>query len=138
MGKGGEGGVWIKRGHIQPIKTHRNPLNNILLYYFILLKLILLLIPSLLSGLVWLIHLIMAVVSSAFAGAKLEKLITFNATATASPSSSSCHFPRRTPTTQTCSSSVVRCQSSSNATDPLASNASSISALEQLKTSAAD
>ncbi|GJU25443.1 glutamyl-tRNA reductase 1, chloroplastic [Tanacetum coccineum] len=141
MGKGGEGGVWIKRGHIQPIKTHRNPLNNILLYYFILLKLILLLIPSLLSGLVWLIHLIMAVVSRAFAGAKLETLITFNATATASPSSSttsSCHFPRRTPTTQTCSSSVVRCQSSSNATDPLASNASSISALEQLKTSAAD
>ncbi|GJZ54524.1 glutamyl-tRNA reductase 1, chloroplastic, partial [Tanacetum coccineum] len=141
MGKGGEGGVWIKRGHIQPIKTHRNPLNNILLYYFILLKLILLLIPSLLSGLVWLIHLIMAVVSRAFAGAKLETLITFNATATASPSSSttsSCHFPRRTPTTQTCSSSVVRCQSSSNATDALASNASSISALEQLKTSAAD
>ncbi|GKE29205.1 hypothetical protein Tco_1444589, partial [Tanacetum coccineum] len=75
--------------------------------------------------------------------AKLETLITFNATATASPSSStttsSCHFPRRTPTTQpSCSSSVVRCQSSSNATDALASNASSISALEQLKTSAAD
>ncbi|CAI9291756.1 unnamed protein product [Lactuca saligna] len=85
-------------------------------------------------------------VSSAFAGAKLETLFLSNATATPASSPPTSHYqigvsckPRRTLIQR----GIVRCESHSTASADVvvensSGNASSISALEQLKTSAAD
>ncbi|KAI3689130.1 hypothetical protein L2E82_47079 [Cichorium intybus] len=85
-------------------------------------------------------------VSSAFAGAKLETLFLSNATATPTSSPPTSHFqigvsskPRRTLIQR----GIVRCEAPSAASSDVvvensSGNASSISALEQLKTSAAD
>ncbi|CAH1454201.1 unnamed protein product [Lactuca virosa] len=85
-------------------------------------------------------------VSSAFAGAKLETLFLSNATATPASSPPTSHYQigvscksRRTLIQR----GIVRCESHSTASSDVvvensSGNASSISALEQLKTSAAD
>lgn len=77
-------------------------------------------------------------VSTAFAGAKLESLFLSNASATPASSPVTTHLqikPRRTRANVRCDSTA---SSDSVVVENAARNASSLSALEQLKTSAAD